>query len=97
MNADAIEIPQTEPQLFAALLDENTISSGWIEPAARSELSPGMLRDISARLKRQGGAYAGAQRTPTGWLLKFKNGTVRSRIIRSKSGQLVGVFFSGLE
>ncbi len=96
-NSGTAAVPQEDPQLFAAMLDEHAISTEWIEPAARSELSPTMPREISKRLKRQGGAYLGAQKKPSGWLLQFQNGQIRARIVRSKTGLLVGVFFSGLE
>ncbi len=96
-NADATNIPKQDPQLFAALLEGHIITEDWIEPAARSELSPTMLREIARRLKSQGGTYQGPQKTSSGWLLQFQNGQVRARIVRSKSGLLVGVFFSDLE
>ena len=87
----------TDPDLFNAMFSNQTISNEWIAPAAQEELTPQMLRDITSDLQHQSGAYTDAKKTARGWLLQFENGEVRARIIRSKFGRLIGVFFSDVE
>ena len=95
--AQSSDLPATDPDLFKALFSNQLISANWIEPAARSELTPFMLRNIAKDLQKQGGSYAEARKTARGWLLQFDKGEVRARIVRSKSGNLIGVFFSDVE
>ncbi|PCI05882.1 MAG: hypothetical protein COB78_04715 [Hyphomicrobiales bacterium] len=96
-SALSADFPTTDPLLFKALFSNQQISAEWIEPAARTELTPFMLRNIARDLQKQGGSYSAAQKTARGWLLQFDKGEVRARIIRSKSGYLIGVFFSDIE
>lgn len=96
-SALSADLPTTDPLLFKAMFTGQQISAEWIEPAARMELTPFMLRNIAKDLQKQGGAYSQAQKTARGWLLQFDKGEVRARIIRSKSGYLIGVFFSDVE
>ncbi|MBL4892439.1 MAG: hypothetical protein JKX91_11600 [Rhizobiaceae bacterium] len=91
------DLPATDPLLFKALFSNQQVSAEWIEPAARSELTPFMLRNIARDLQKRGGSYEDAQKTARGWLLQFDKGEVRARIVRSKSGNLIGVFFSDVE
>ncbi|MFK5977556.1 MAG: hypothetical protein QM488_01550 [Rhizobiaceae bacterium] len=97
VSASSADLPATDPLLFKAMFTGQQISAQWIEPAARSELTPFMLKTIAKDLQQKGGAYSEAQKTARGWLLQFDKGEVRARIVRSKSGNLIGVFFSGIE
>ncbi len=90
-------IPVDDRDLFSHLFAEKSIPVEWISPPAAEELTPTMMADIAARLLSEGGRYEKASKSAKGWVLEFKNGTARARIVRARDNRLIGVSFSKLK
>ncbi len=95
--AQSAELPMDDPGLFSYLFTQKSIPADWISPPASEELTPAMLKEIAERLSSQGGKYQEATKTARGWMLEFKNGSARARIVRATDHKIIGVFFSKLE